>query len=84
MDLDVELDKIQQKVEGGEYESEYDMQVDIVSLLTSARNGHLSWNGDVMGAFTFVRSIRNGLAAVSSDGQQTPRIYLVGKCSTAL
>ena len=81
VDLDLELNKIQEKVEDGEYESEYDMQVDIISLLTSARDGHLGWNGDIMGAFIFVRSIGNGLAAVSSDGQQTPQVYLVGKCS---
>ncbi|KIX01680.1 uncharacterized protein Z518_09406 [Rhinocladiella mackenziei CBS 650.93] len=77
LDLDLEWDNIQKKVEGGEYESEYDMQIDIVSLLNSARDGHLHWEGDVVGAFTFIRNIGNGLAAVSSDGEQTPQVYLV-------
>lgn len=84
VDLDTEFNNIQKKVENGEYESEYDMQVAITSLLTSARDGHLSWNGDLMGAFTFVRSVGSGLAAVSSDGEQPPQVYLVGKCSSPM
>ncbi|EXJ74024.1 uncharacterized protein A1O5_02318 [Cladophialophora psammophila CBS 110553] len=71
LDLDGEFDTIQKKVEAGAYESEYDMQVDIFALLTAARDGHLSWNGDLMGAFMFRRGA--ALAAVSSDGEEIPQ-----------
>ncbi|KIW23025.1 uncharacterized protein PV07_11257 [Cladophialophora immunda] len=73
LDFDGEFDTIQKKVEAGAYESEYDMQVDITALLTSARDGHLSWNGDLMNSFTFSRT--TGLAAVSSDGEEIPQVY---------
>jgi hypothetical protein len=84
LDLDAEFNNIQAKVEAGQYESEYDMQVDITALLTSAHDGHLGWQGDLMGAFTFERgAVGFGLAAVSSDGVQTPQVYLTGNCSTS-
>lgn len=80
LDLDVEFNGIQEKVEAGLYDSEYDMQVDITSLLTSAHDGHLGWQGDLMGVFTFERGgVGFGLAAVSSDGVQPPQVYLTGK-----
>lgn len=79
VDLDAGLDAVQKKVEEGEYESEYDMQVDIGLLIGSVRDGHFSWAGDVLGAFTFFRS--HALVAVSSDGEQVPQIYLARKSS---
>ncbi len=78
VDLDAELDQIQKNVEQGLYESEYDMQLDINSLLTAARDGHLYWQADLMSALIFERDIRIGLATVSSDGVQTPQIYAAG------
>ncbi|KIX98902.1 uncharacterized protein Z520_05363 [Fonsecaea multimorphosa CBS 102226] len=81
LDFDGEFDTIQKKVEAGAYESEYDMQVDLNAMLTSARDGHLSWNGDLMNSFLFLRTAGDGgLAAVSSDGVETPQVYLMGKC----
>lgn len=78
IDLDQELNSIQKTVENGEYTSEYDMQVDIFAMLLAARDGHLTWQGDVLGAFAFLRTT-GGLAAVSADGQQTPQIYHYSK-----
>jgi hypothetical protein len=79
VDLDAELDQIEENVKQGAYESEYDMQVDINSLLTSARDGHLYWQADLMSVFTFKRGVVFGLASLSSDGLQTPQVYLAGK-----
>ena len=76
VDLITEFDDIQKRVENGTYESEYDFQVDVVSMFNSAHDGHFSWNGDLIGAFTFVRLAGNGLAAVSSDGQDVPQVYV--------
>jgi hypothetical protein len=79
VDIDTEYDAIQQKVEEGDYESEYDFQLDIVALLLAAHDGHLAWNGDVYSAFLFERSA--ALYAASADGLSPPLIYLVGKFS---
>ncbi|KIV85917.1 hypothetical protein PV11_01568 [Exophiala sideris] len=76
VDLDAELDIIQTNVERGQYKSEYDMQIDITSLLTSAKDGHLYWQGDLMGAFTYLRGTDLGLAAVSVDGVDQPQVYM--------
>ncbi|KAI1618223.1 hypothetical protein EDD36DRAFT_25269 [Exophiala viscosa] len=76
VELDAELDTIQAKVESRQYKSEYDMQIDITSLLISAKDGHLYWFGDLMGAFTFVRHVELGLAAVSVDGVEQPQVYM--------
>ena len=78
VDLDAELDTIKARVESGQYKSEYDMQIDITSLLVSAKDGHLYWFGDLMGAFTFVRGLELGLAMVSVDGIEQPQVYMAG------
>ncbi|EXJ88414.1 hypothetical protein A1O1_05344 [Capronia coronata CBS 617.96] len=74
VDLDAGLDDILEKVKGGRYDSEYDMQADIVGLLAAAHDGNLYWSGDLMGTFTFTRS--ENLVMVSSDGEQTPQMYI--------
>lgn len=81
MDLHEELNKIEAKVLHGQYESEYDMQVDIFSLLSSAHDGHLAWLGDLFSVFQFLRGGVDslGLVAVSSDGIETPQVYLASK-----
>lgn len=76
VDIDTELDGIQKKVENGTYASEYDMQVDIVALLTSAHDGHLAWLGDLFYSFPFARLAAGDLVAISTDGIETPQIYL--------
>ncbi|OAP63679.1 hypothetical protein AYL99_02906 [Fonsecaea erecta] len=47
LDFDGEFYTIKKKVEAGGYESEYDFQVDLTAFLTTARDGHLSWNDDL-------------------------------------
>ncbi|EXJ78245.1 hypothetical protein A1O3_09406 [Capronia epimyces CBS 606.96] len=74
VDLDAGLDNVLAKVQQEGYDSEYDMQADIFALLTAARDRHLLWFGDLMGTFTFKRPA--SLVAVSSDGEQTPQVYI--------
>jgi hypothetical protein len=78
VDLYGELDKIKDQVVGEQYESEYDMQLEITALLNAARDGHLSWQADLLGAFTFLRGgVSNlGLVSVSADGIESPQVYL--------
>ncbi|OAL21631.1 hypothetical protein AYO20_11349 [Fonsecaea nubica] len=74
VDLDGGLNSIQKKVEAGLYQSEYDMQAEIVALLTSARDGHLSFQIDLFSSFTFLRTAGDGLATISSDGVEEPQM----------
>ncbi|KAK5574253.1 hypothetical protein LTR43_000536 [Exophiala xenobiotica] len=78
VDLYGELDKIRENVFGEQYESEYDMQLEITALLNTARDGHLSWQADLLGAFTFLRGGGSnlGLVSVSEDGIESPQAYL--------
>ncbi|RVX69845.1 hypothetical protein B0A52_05679 [Exophiala mesophila] len=77
VDLDYGFDLIRQNVEAAQYQSEYEFQLDITTLLLSARDGHLTWKGDLIGVFTFVRStVGAGLVSISSDGQETPQVYM--------
>lgn len=77
IDIDYALDSIQEKVEAGEYESEYQFQIDIDSFIRASKDGHFYLNLDLIGGFTFVRSAT--LVAVSSDGVETPKIYHTSK-----
>jgi hypothetical protein len=74
LDIDYALDAIQEKVEAGEYDSEYAFQTDLSTLFISAKDGHFYWSGDLLGAFTYVRRAAD-LVAISSDGLETPEIY---------
>lgn len=78
VDFDAEFDTIRANVQKGLYKSEYDMQLDITALLTSARDGHLYWLGDILGAFVFERGVGQGLVALSIDGIEQPQVYMAG------
>lgn len=81
VDIDYALDAIQEKVEAGEYESEYAFQTDLSTLFISAKDGHFYFSGDLLGAFTYARKAAD-LVAISSDGLETPEIYHVCKWRT--
>lgn len=79
VDIDYALAAIEEKVLAGEYQSEYDFQTELQSLIISVRDGHFYWLGDILGAFTFAR-LNAELVAISSDGVETPEIYFARKC----
>ena len=68
------LDKIRQNVTNGVYKSEHSLQTDIFDLLLSAHDGHLNWQGDLIGA-AFVFRYPWKLVSVSEDGKKTPLVY---------
>ena len=74
VDLDKYMATIRENVQTGNYESEYDFQVDIQTMLLDAKDAHLWWNGDLNDIFTFSRPI--SLVSVSADGQGLPQIYV--------
>jgi len=78
VDIDYALSAIEEKVLTGEYESEYDFQNELFTLIVSARDGHFFWLSDILQAFTFARP-NSELVAISSDGVETPKIYFARK-----
>ncbi|KAL6702625.1 hypothetical protein ACN47E_001294 [Coniothyrium glycines] len=70
------LDNIKSRVNNGEYSNEYDFENDIASLLVSAHDGHLNFNGMAYtGAFQWRRSSRIALISASRDGSSTPQVW---------
>ncbi len=70
------LAKIATNVAAGAYISEYDFQTDIQALLISAKDDHLSFDGDATSVFSFTRAIN--LVSVSVDGSQIPQVFAAG------
>ena len=69
------MQTIRQNVLDGNYDSEYDFQLDIQTMLLDARDGHLFLNPDATVLFSFLRPIQ--LASVSADGIDLPQIYVL-------
>jgi hypothetical protein len=86
-DLMGDLDRIAGKIQGGEYDSEYDVSfflgrirltrqfgVDMYTTMQSAHDGHLWFTPDsVAGLFRWGRPLP--LVSISSDGDEIPAIF---------
>jgi hypothetical protein len=68
------LDLISQGVQNGTYESEYAVQMAIVSLLTKTGDYHIHFYSDIGQVFTFYRGYQ--LVSVSTDGIALPEVYV--------
>jgi hypothetical protein len=78
VDLMAGLDDINNKVQDGTYDNEYDFENDIASLLVKAHDGHLSFSGMAYGGtFRWRRSRQIALISASSDGKEAPKIWAV-------
>ncbi|KAL5598753.1 hypothetical protein BROUX41_003911 [Berkeleyomyces rouxiae] len=75
VDLAGELASMQSRVTAGEYASEYDFQLEIIKLMTQARDGHLAFRGDIFRVFSFRNNLVEDLVSVSLDGRSLPKIY---------
>ena len=79
VDIQQGLIDINNTAVASEYKSEYDFQNAIQALLFSAHDGHLGFEGDAVGVFTFQRAV--SLVSLSKDGLQIPEVYLFSKLS---
>lgn len=86
VDLMRGLDTLESGLQSGTYDNEYDFQLDIFKLLSSAYDGHLSYVPDIVGVFIFdrlqSREMRDdgsrdwySIFSVSSDGNNLPEVY---------
>ena len=72
------IQKIRENVTKDVYPGEHAFQMDLWNLITSAHDGHLSWQGDVLSA-AIVYQVGWKLVSVSEDGKALPSVYVLGK-----
>ncbi|KKF94844.1 Peptidase family S41 [Ceratocystis platani] len=75
VDLAGEIAGLEGRVTAGEFASEYDFQLEIIKIMTKARDGHLAFRGDIFRVFSFRNNLVEDLVSVSSDGRSLPKIY---------
>ncbi|KAL6712713.1 hypothetical protein ACLMJK_009735 [Lecanora helva] len=69
------LKNISTFIENGKYTNEYDIEIDLFSLISSANDSHLSYVPYLHWLFTYHRGLN--LVSVSLDGHQLPKIYVL-------
>ncbi|KAI1084786.1 peptidase S41 family protein [Whalleya microplaca] len=75
VDIEGGLDNISATAVAGGYASEYDFQLAIFQLITSAHDGHFAYRSDIFKAFTFQSKLASDIVSVSKDGKQVPKLY---------
>ncbi|KAL5425585.1 hypothetical protein PMIN04_002503 [Paraphaeosphaeria minitans] len=79
VDLQQGLDDIGKKISNGDYDNEYDFEIDIARLFVKAHDGHLTFSGMAhSGVFTWRRDREIALISGSEDGKSDPKIWGVG------
>ncbi|KAK3618254.1 hypothetical protein LTR56_003843 [Elasticomyces elasticus] len=67
------LDAILADVQAGAYKSDYDVQLDLYKLVTSAYDFHFNWVPDLVDVFGWMREGK--LISLSSDSVSLPEVY---------
>jgi hypothetical protein len=76
VDLMGELDRVLKSLQSGDYQNEYDFQLDLNSLFNRAYDNHLAFQPDILAsAMQFQRPPGTELASVSLDGKKLPEIF---------
>ncbi|KAL0256768.1 hypothetical protein SLS55_009165 [Diplodia seriata] len=71
------LDDIKKNVSNNGFESEYDVQNAITTLLHKAYDGHLDYLADISSAIGFAKNASQAdLVSLSLDGKSLPKVYL--------
>lgn len=76
VDLFKGLEQIQQDIAQGHFSNQYIFEATLQRLILSAHDSHINLVAGVLSAFTFASPY--GIASVSSDGVQIPKVYIVG------
>ncbi len=77
VDLIGALTTIQQRVQAGEFQSEYAFEVAVQQVVHAAHDDHLTLTAGILGAFTFGSPLR--IVSASTDGIALPKIYIAGR-----
>ncbi|KAF2448828.1 hypothetical protein P171DRAFT_219978 [Karstenula rhodostoma CBS 690.94] len=85
VDIQQGLDDIGKKVSNGDYDNEYDFEIDIAKLFVKAHDGHLTFSGMAhSGVFTWRRDREIALISGSENGKDDPKIWGIGDFNKTL
>ena len=70
------LNTIKQRVQAGEFQSEYAFEVAVQGVVQATHDDHVSLNAGILSAFTFGSPLR--IVSASTDGIALPKIYIAG------
>ncbi|KAL8727200.1 MAG: hypothetical protein Q9181_005802 [Wetmoreana brouardii] len=76
VDLLAGIDAIQQAVNKGVYQNEYDFEAAVQKLVYSTHDAHISLYAGILNIFSFGAPV--SLVSVSSDGIALPKAYILG------
>jgi hypothetical protein len=71
------LDLIQNKINTGVFQNQYDFEAALQTLIYSTHDAHVNLISGILGVFSF--GTQYSIASVSKDGTSLPKIYLSGK-----
>jgi hypothetical protein len=77
-DIEGSLDTFAAMAGAGQFQSEYDFQLAVFQLFTSAHDGHFAYRPDVFKAFGFRNTLASDIVSVSRDGKEVPKLYNLG------
>lgn len=72
------LDTLDERLDNGFYGNEYDFQLDVSRLFSSAYDGHTAYVADIVDVFEFQRVLSGSayrLISVSQNGSALPQVY---------
>ncbi|KAL8698577.1 MAG: hypothetical protein Q9201_006494 [Fulgogasparrea decipioides] len=75
VDLLAGIDAIQQAVNKGVYENEYDFEAAVQRLVYSTHDAHISLYAGILNIFSFGAPV--SLVSISSDGIALPKVYIL-------
>ncbi|KAL6720537.1 hypothetical protein ACLMJK_002461 [Lecanora helva] len=74
VDLIGSLTSIQQRVQAGQFQTQYAFEVAVQEVVHAAHDDHLTLTAGILGAFTFGSPLR--IVSASTDGIALPEIYI--------
>ncbi|KAJ5051959.1 uncharacterized protein L3040_001720 [Drepanopeziza brunnea f. sp. 'multigermtubi'] len=77
-DIEGGLDNISTTATNQQFKSEYEFQLSMVKLITTAHDGHFSYRPDVFKAFVFRNNLSSDIVSISTDGKAVPKLYHAG------
>lgn len=70
------LNTIAQRIQAGEFQTEYAFEVALQEVILATHDDHVSLDAGVLSAFTFGSPL--GIVSASTDGIALPKIYIAG------
>ncbi|VUC21457.1 unnamed protein product [Clonostachys rosea] len=67
------FDEIKAKIGNKNYTNQYELELDIRSIIRDAHDGHFTYSAGILGLFTW--SLNESIISVSSDGRELPQIF---------